>query len=151
MKSLHFTIGSEVNFERTFIDLTIDRRGEPKHGASVTGPDDQIMSLGIPDLNVLVGEDPLVLIMPLGEEETDGPLSKLGKIPIDEAGVLLGEFDLPAEGKIVTNGHGCTSDNSSGGVNMESLRTTNPLNNTQRRYSVYALPLPSVLCKQPPK
>ena len=69
----------------------------------VTGPDDQIMGVGLIQRCGLVGGDALVLIVPLGHELPDGTAYQLRQIPHDEAGVFPGKLDLAAEGKVVTN------------------------------------------------
>jgi hypothetical protein len=62
---------------------------------------DEIMSLGILDTGFFVCADPLVLVVPLSEQQADRPFHQLRQITIDEASVLPGELDLASKRQII--------------------------------------------------
>ena len=72
------------------------RRNEPVAAhADITGPDDQVVGFGVVDLGFLVGFDPLVLVMPFGEEEADGTFSELREILFMKRVCLRANFTSP--------------------------------------------------------
>lgn len=79
----------------------------------ITGANDQVMSDGIFDLGVLVGSDPFILIVPFDHELADRLLGELRQIPKYEPGVFSGKLYFSAEGKIVADEHGVSSDEAS--------------------------------------
>lgn len=73
--------------------------------ADIGCTDDEVVGFGVGDLGLFVGGDAFVLIVPFGEQETDGVADELGEVADDEPGVFAGEFDLTTEGEVVANEH----------------------------------------------
>ena len=71
--------------------------------ADIRGADDQVMSFDVGDFGFFVSCNAFVLIMPFGEQESDGAADQLRQIAHDEPRVFAREFDLATEAQIVTN------------------------------------------------
>ena len=56
--------------------------------------DDEIVGVGVRDLGILVSGDPFVLMMPLGQQQSDGTADELGQVAQNVTGVLSGELNL---------------------------------------------------------
>ena len=82
--------------------------------ADIGGADDEVMGFDVGDVRFFVGSDAFVLIMPFGEQESDGATHQLRQVADDEPGVLAGEFDLAAEAQIVANEHAGPGDDAGG-------------------------------------
>ena len=65
--------------------------------ADIRGADDEVMGFNVGDLGFFVGSDAFVLIMPFGEQESDGATDQLRQVSHDESGVFAREFDLAGE------------------------------------------------------
>ena len=95
-----------------FAPFMEDRRDEPiAANADITGPNDEVVGFSLGDDDFLVGSDPLVLVMPLREQEADGTFSELREIPVDEPSVLASELHFTTEAQIVADEHRGTGDN----------------------------------------
>jgi hypothetical protein len=73
-------------------------------------PNDEVVSVLIPEFRFLVGLDTSILVMPLGHQLADGTLGERGQIAVNEPGVLPGEFDLAAEAQVVADKHAGSRD-----------------------------------------
>lgn len=62
--------------------------------AHIRRPDDEVMGFRIRDLRFFVGGNPSVLVVPLGEQQTNRAADQLGQVTHDEPGVFAGELDL---------------------------------------------------------
>lgn len=95
--------------------------------ADIGRPDDEVVSFGVGDLGFFVGGDAFVLIVPFGEQETDGAADELGKVSDDEPGVFAGEFDLTTEAEVVANEHTGTGNDTCGELLVVAVpKTKNP-------------------------
>ena len=93
----------------------------------IRGADDEVMGFNVGDIGFFVGGDAFVLIMPFGEQESDGAADQLRQVAHDEPGVFSGEFDLAGERQVVTNEDRGTSDNTSRkGLVVAVTETQNP-------------------------
>lgn len=89
--------------------------------------DDEVVGFGVSDLGFLVGGDAFVLIVPFGEQETNGATDELGEVSDDEPGVFAGELDLTTEGEVVANEHTGSGNDSSGELFVMAVpETENP-------------------------
>ena len=95
-------------FMKHFRDQTVGAH------ADIGRPDDEVVGFGVGDLGFFVGGDAFVLIVPFGEQETDGAADELGEVADDEPGVFAGEFDLTTEAEIVANEHTGTGNDTCG-------------------------------------
>lgn len=75
-------------FMKHFRDQTVGAN------ADIGRPDDEVVGFGVGDLGFFVGGDAFVLIVPFGEQETDGATDELGEVADDEPCVFAREFDL---------------------------------------------------------
>lgn len=82
--------------------------------ADIRSTDYEVVGLSVADLSLFIGGDALVLVMPFRHEFSDGPSHHLGKVTVDEPGVLACEFDLAAKAQIVTNKY-CSPGHDTGG------------------------------------
>ncbi len=81
--------------------------------SDIRGANDEVMGFDVGDLGPFVGSDAFVLIMPFGEQESDGAADQLRQIAHDEPRVFAREFDLTGERQIVTNEDAGPGDNTS--------------------------------------
>ncbi len=65
--------------------------------------DDEIVGVGVRNLTILISGNAFVLMMPFGQQQSDGTADKLRQITQDVAGVFPGELNLPGERQIITN------------------------------------------------
>lgn len=72
------------------------------------------MGITILDVELLVGGNSFVLVVPLVHEQADGTLSQLWQIAVDEPGVFASEFDLTTEAQIVANKYAGSSNDPGG-------------------------------------
>ena len=82
--------------------------------ADIRGADDQVMGFDVGDLSFFVGSDAFVLIMPFGEQESDGTTDKLRQIAHNESSVFAREFNLAGERQVVANEDACPGDDAGG-------------------------------------
>gem|GEM_PF-3532216 len=80
----------------------------------IGGADDEVVGFDVGDVRLFVGGDAFVLIMPFGEQGSDGATDQLREIPHVEPGVFADEFDLATERQIIANQH-CGTGNDVGG------------------------------------
>lgn len=72
------------------------------------------MRIDVGDFCLFVGGDPLVLMMPLGDQEADGSADQLGQVTIDVSGVLSAKFDLARKREVIANEDASTCHDSGG-------------------------------------
>ena len=62
--------------------------------ADIGGANDKVMGFDVGDLGFLVSGDAFVLIVPFGEQESDGAADQLRQVAHDEPRVFARELDL---------------------------------------------------------
>jgi len=82
--------------------------------ADIGGANDEVMGFDVGDVRFFVGGDAFVLIMPFGEQESDGATDQLRQITYDEPGVFAGEFDLARKRQIIADEHAGPGDDAGG-------------------------------------
>mgnify|MGYP007070994809 CR=1 FL=1 len=97
-----------------FTPFLKDRGNQPvATHAHIGRTDDEIVGVGVRDPGIFVGGDAFVLMMPLGQQQSDGTADQLWEVTQDVAGVLAGELDLAGERQIITDEDLGTGNNAS--------------------------------------